>query len=42
MNKDQWNNVFEFAKVHGNLEDMSQYDPNAGKAQILFEMILLW
>lgn len=28
MNRDQWNNVFEFAKVFGDFNDVSQYDPD--------------
>ena len=33
MNRDQWNNVFEFAKTFGEFRDTAMYDPDGGKEQ---------
>ena len=35
MNRDQWNNVFEFVKAFGDFDDHGAYDPDGGIFQNL-------
>jgi len=39
MNRDQWNNVFEFAKVYGSFEDAAAYDPNGAWPVMIDEFV---
>jgi len=39
MNRDQWNNVFEFVKAFGDFDDHGAYDPDGGIFQIFKNFI---
>ena len=38
MNRDQWNNVFEFVKAFGDFDDHGAYDPDGGIFQNLSKL----
>ena len=31
VNRDQWNNIFEFVRSFGDFDNISDYDPDGGK-----------
>ena len=41
MNRDQWNNVFEFVKAFGDFDDHGAYDPDGGIFQIFKKLYRL-